>query len=151
MTPLWASTRSDWVLRGCANAPTSSIAASLASTSTPPYSPRASLLHARVVGSESWIGSSRRLPKSGDQGVDLLLNIEKRRVAVQLKRYIAPVGNAAVQAVFAGMIHYKAQEAWVITTSSFTKSAVDLAKSTGVRLIDRTELEDWLSDLREEV
>ena len=102
------------------------------------------------MGSESWIGSSRRLPKSGDQGVDLLLNIEKRRVAVQLKRYTAPVGNAAVQAAFAGMVHYKAQEAWVITTSSFTKSAVDLAKSTGVRLIDRTELEGWLSDLREE-
>jgi restriction system protein len=87
---------------------------------------------------------------SGDQGVDLLLDIDDHRVAVQLKRYTAPVGNAAVQAVLAGMIHYKAQEAWVIATSSFTKSAVELAKSTGVRLIARNELEDWLSDLRDE-
>ena len=89
-------------------------------------------------------------PGSGDQGVDLLLTIDERRVAVQLKRYTAPVGNAAVQAVVAGMFHYKAKEAWVITTSSFTKSARQLAKSTGVRLIDCNELEDWLSDLREE-
>ena len=89
-------------------------------------------------------------PTSGDQGVDLLLDIDERKVAVQLKRYTAPVGNAAIREAFAGMMHYKAQEAWVITTSSFTKSAVELAKSTGVRLIDRNELEDWLSDLREE-
>ena len=89
-------------------------------------------------------------PASGDQGVDLLLTIDERRVAIQLKRYTGPVGNAAVQAAFAGMFHYKAKEAWVITTSSFTPGAKQLAKSTGVRLIDRNELEDWLSDLREE-
>jgi restriction endonuclease Mrr len=89
-------------------------------------------------------------PCSGDQGVDLLLTIDERRVAVQLKRHTAPVGNAAVQQALAGMIHYKAKEAWVITTSTFTKSARQLATSTAVRLIDRNELEDWLSDLREE-
>jgi len=82
--------------------------------------------------------------------VDLLLIIDERRVAVQLKRYTAPVGNAAVQQALAGMIHYKAKEAWVIPTTTFTKSARQLARSIGVRLIDRNELEDWLSDLREE-
>jgi restriction endonuclease Mrr len=89
-------------------------------------------------------------PSSGDQGVDLLLTIDERKVAVQLKRYTGPVGNAAVQAVVAGMFHYKAKEAWVITTSTFTKSARQLAKSNRVRLIDGRELEDWLNDLREE-
>ena len=89
-------------------------------------------------------------PASGDQGVDLLLTVDERRVAIQLKRYTGPVGNAAVQAAFAGMFHYKAKEAWVITTSSFTPGAKQLAKSTGARLIDRNEVEDWLSDLREE-
>jgi restriction endonuclease Mrr len=90
-------------------------------------------------------------PKTGDQGVDLLLTIDERKVAVQLKRYTGAVGNAAVQAVVAGMFHYKAKEAWVITTSTFTKSARQLAKSNRVRLIDGKELENWLSDLREEV
>ena len=89
-------------------------------------------------------------PKSGDQGVDLLLTMDGRKVAVQLKRYTGAVGNAAVQAVVAGMFHYQAKEAWVITTSTFTKSAKQLAMSNRVRLIDGRELEDWLSDLREE-
>jgi len=89
-------------------------------------------------------------PKSGDQGVDLLLTIDERNVAVQLKRYTGAVGNAAVQAVVAGMFHYKAKEAWVITTSTFTKSAKQLAMSNRVRLIDGKELEDWLCDLRDE-
>ena len=91
-------------------------------------------------------------PGSGDQGVDLLLTIDDRYIAVQLKRYSAkPVGNDAVQEVVAGMFHYRAKEAWVITTTSFTKKAVQLAKSTRVRLIDGRELEEWLSDLGRDV
>jgi restriction system protein len=48
------------------------------------------------------------------------------------------------------MAHYQADEGWIITTSTFTKSARELAKSTSVRLIDRDELADWLEGLREE-
>jgi HJR/Mrr/RecB family endonuclease len=60
------------------------------------------------------------------------------------------VGNAAVQATFAGMAHYGADEGWIITTSTFTKSAWELAKSTSVRLIDGKELADWPDGLKEE-
>src|SRR5215211_1665650 len=103
---------------------------------------------ANVLGEKGY--HVQTTPKSGDQVVDLLLTIDERKIAVQLKRYTGAVGNAAVQAVFAGMFHYKAKEAWVITTSTFTKSARQLAKSNRVRLIDGRELEEWLSDLREE-
>jgi restriction endonuclease Mrr len=48
------------------------------------------------------------------------------------------------------MAHYQAQEGWIITTSTFTKSARDLARSTSVRLIDGKELADWLEGLRED-
>ena len=89
-------------------------------------------------------------PLSGDQGVDLILpNFDGKRVVVQLKRYTRPVGNVAVQATFAGMAHYRAEEGWIITTSTFTKSARELARSTRVRLIDGKELADWLEDVRE--
>ncbi len=88
---------------------------------------------------------------TGDQGVDLLLpDFEGKRIAVQLKRYTGPVGNAAVQATFAGMAHYQANKGWIITTSTFTKSARELARSTSVRLIDGKELAQWLEDLREQ-
>lgn len=89
-------------------------------------------------------------PLSGDQGVDILLGTDDGKIAVQLKRYTRPVGNKAVQEVLAGRVHYAAQEAWVITTSSFTKSAVELARSTNVRLIDGNELREWLIDLNKE-
>ena len=70
-------------------------------------------------------------PTSGDQGVDLLLTIDDRNIAVQLKRYGAkPVGNDAVQAVAAGRFHYKAKEAWVKTTSTFTKKLCSLPRTT---------------------
>jgi restriction endonuclease Mrr len=90
-------------------------------------------------------------PLSGDQGVDLVLpDLDGKRVVIQLKRWTGPVGNKAIQATFAGMAHYQADEGWVITTSTFTKSARELARSTSVRLIDRDELVDWLEGLREE-
>jgi restriction endonuclease Mrr len=90
-------------------------------------------------------------PLSGDQGVDLILpDLDGKRVVIQLKRWTGPVGNKAIQATFAGMAHYQADEGWIITTSTFTKSARELARSTSVRLIDRDEFADWLEGLREE-
>jgi len=86
----------------------------------------------------------------GDQGVDLLLDIDDKRVVVQLKRWTGPVGNAAVSATFGGMARYQTDEGCIITTSTFTKSARELARSTGVRFIDGRELADWLEGLREE-
>ncbi len=87
---------------------------------------------------------------SGDQGVDLLLSTDNRRIAVQLKRHTRPVTNKAVQEVLTGRVLYKADEACVITTSSFTRGAVEAARGTGVRLIDGDELREWLVDLTEE-
>ena len=87
-----------------------------------------------------------KTPASGDQGVDLLLNSPGARVAVQLKRYTGSVGNEAVQQVRAGMDYYDAVEGWVITTSSYTRSARQLADRIGVRLVDGLELKRLISD-----
>ena len=92
----------------------------------------------------------RETRATGDPGVDLLLTKNQKRVAVQLKRWTGrPVGNAVVAATFAGITHYRADEGWIIITSTFTKSARELAESTRVRLIDGKELAEWLEDLRE--
>jgi len=74
---------------------------------------------------------------TGDQGVDLLLKEGRKRIAVQCKKYGKPVGNAAISAVYAGAKHYGAKQGWVVAPEGFTKGAVGLAKSTGVRLIGR--------------
>jgi restriction system protein len=94
--------------------------------------------------------SVEHTPRSGDQGADLLVTMGARKVAVQLKRQTAPVGNKAVQEIFSGMAYYRIPEGWVITTSRFTPGAVELARRTGVRLIDGEDLASWIKDLREE-
>jgi HJR/Mrr/RecB family endonuclease len=83
---------------------------------------------------------------AGDQGVDLLLKEGRKRIAVQCKKYGRPVGNAAVSAVYAGAKHYGAKQAWVVAPEGFTKGAIELAKSTGVRLMGRKGVDGLLED-----
>jgi HJR/Mrr/RecB family endonuclease len=84
---------------------------------------------------------------AGDQGVDLLVKEGRKLIAVQCKKYGKPVGNAAVSAVYAGAKHYGAKQAWVVAPEGFTKGAIELAKSTGVRLIGRKGISGLLQDL----
>ena len=86
----------------------------------------------------------RPIPPSSIHDVDLILEMAGRRVAVQLKRWKAPVGDRSVYGLFAGRIHHATHEAWLITTSRFTSRAVRLASTTGVRLVDGAELAGWL-------
>ena len=81
-------------------------------------------------------------PGSGDQGADvIIIDSNGSKSAIQTKRYEGSVGNAAVQEVIAGRIYYKCFKSLVITNSTFTKSAVNLAKQDGhVELIDRDAL-----------
>lgn len=77
---------------------------------------------------------------SGDQGVDIIATIGETSVGIQCKRFSKPVGNKAVQEVSAGKQHYKLQCAAVISTAGFTKSAKDLASSTGVILLSEQQI-----------
>jgi restriction system protein len=85
--------------------------------------------------------------QSGDQGVDLLVKEGRKLIAVQCKKHGKPVGNAAVSAIYAGAKHYGAKQAWVVAPEGFTKGAIELAKSTGVRLIGRKGIEGLLQDV----
>jgi hypothetical protein len=91
----------------------------------------------------------RPAPQSGLHDVDLLLETTSCKVAVQLKRWNAPVGDRSVYALFTGRIHYATDEAWLITTSKFTRKAVKLAGTTRVRLVDGVELAEWLVSHKE--
>ena len=82
----------------------------------------------------------RGTPTTGDQGVDLLARWEGRLVAIQVKRQMGTVGNGAVQEVTAGRQFYGADEAWVVTNSSFSASALALAQKTAVKLVDGAKL-----------
>lgn len=77
---------------------------------------------------------------SGDQGVDLIAVGRKGKIAIQCKGYSGSVGNSSVQQVFAGMVHYGCDECVVVTNSTFTSGARELARSVGCRLFDRNDI-----------
>lgn len=79
-------------------------------------------------------------PATGDFGADLILKKGKETVVVQAKRYKKAVGIKAVQEVIPAKNMYNASAAWVVTNSNYTKQALTLAKSNGVRMIDREQL-----------
>lgn len=62
---------------------------------------------------------------SGDQGADLILSKMGQKIVVQAKRHSANISNKAVQEVVAAIKHYNADKGMVVTTSLFTKSAID--------------------------
>jgi len=83
---------------------------------------------------------------SNDQGADLILEKEGTRSVVQAKNWTANVGNSAIQEVVAAIKHYQAHRALVISSSGFTQSAIDLARSNNVELWDRAKLSTILND-----
>lgn len=88
---------------------------------------------------------------SGDQGVDILAVKEDIRYAIQCKNYSAPLGNKPVQEVYAGKTFYKCHVGVVMTNTTFTKSACELADSVGVILWDKDRLDKMMikTDMQE--
>lgn len=83
----------------------------------------------------------RHTRATGDFGADLVLGHGPRdEVVVQAKRQGRPVGVAAVQQAAAARLHYGTDEAMVVTNSTFTPAALELAASTGVVLWGRDDI-----------
>ena len=78
---------------------------------------------------------------TGDFGADLVLGHGAvDELVVQAKRQARPVGVAAVQQAAAARMHYGTPEAMVVTNTTFTPAAIELAASTGVILWDRDDI-----------
>ncbi|CCH31362.1 restriction endonuclease [Actinosynnema sp. NPDC047251] len=86
--------------------------------------------------------------RSGDAGADVVARCPLgRRIVVQCKRYnpeISKVRSPDVQR-FAGTARalHGAHHALMITTTSYTRPARDVAQATGITLVDRTLLARW--------
>lgn len=97
---------------------------------------------------EAWVAQQMRrhgwhtrvTQGSGDQGLDVIAKFRGKTLGIQCKRYKGSVGNKAVQEAFAGCAHYKLDYAAVLTTGYYTKSARELAKSTGVLLLTVSDI-----------
>lgn len=83
---------------------------------------------------------------SNDQGADLIMNRLGEKVVVQAKRYSQKVSNNAIQEVVAAIKQYGVDRGIVVTNNEFTRSAIELAKSNNIELIDRIKLENLLKN-----
>jgi HJR/Mrr/RecB family endonuclease len=82
----------------------------------------------------------QRTGRSGDQGVDLIVEINGRRYAIQTKGYVNSVGNAAVQQAVAGRAFHMCNCCAVITNSRFTQGAIDLAACNNCLLVGEDDI-----------
>lgn len=79
--------------------------------------------------------------KSRDYGADLILSYKDKKIVIQSKLYYNhSVGNSAVQEIATAKSFYNADAGVVITNSHFSKPAINLASTVGVKLIERNEL-----------
>ena len=88
---------------------------------------------------------------SGDQGADLFAAKFGKKVVIQAKNYSGSVGNTAVQEAISAKNFYGCDEAMVVTNSYFTKSAIELANATSVRLIGRADLQKYLDEYNQRI
>lgn len=58
--------------------------------------------------------------RSGDKGVDVIVDHGEERVAVQCKNYKRRVGNKPVQEAYAGDKHHGCSRAWVVASAGYT-------------------------------
>lgn len=85
---------------------------------------------------------------SGDQGIDIIAYKDGIKYGIQCKCYSSPIGNHAVQEVFAGKTFYQCHVGIVLTNNYFTPSAKDLAKHNAVVLWDRDKLLQLINNRR---
>ena len=80
----------------------------------------------------------------GDYGADLITHKDGVKTVVQAKRYAKAVGIKAVQEAVAAKGMYGCTEAMVVTNSTFTRAAAELARANRVALWDRDRLVEAL-------
>ncbi len=90
-------------------------------------------------------------PQSGDFGVDIVAVKGADRYAVQIKRYKKRLDGAAIREAIAGKAVYGCNKAMVVTNSSFTAAAQELATHNYCELIDRNKLADLIIDFQKDI
>lgn len=93
---------------------------------------------AQILNESGW--NARATSKSLDQGVDVIADKDGVTVVIQCKLYNKPVGNKAVQEIIVGRDFYKADFAAVVSNSTYTISARQLAQNCNVLLLNVDEL-----------
>lgn len=94
-----------------------------------------------VLSNQGWAAVVTRATR--DQGADVVAKKAGISAILQCKLYSTPIGNKAVQEAYAAQKYYMADISAVVSNSSFTKSAYELARYTDVKLLHIDELSNF--------
>lgn len=82
----------------------------------------------------------RHTGRAGDGGIDLVISRDGPETIVQCKAHKRPIGPGPVRDLYGAMIAGKVQEAWLVTTNGFSRTARDFAKGKRIRLLKVREI-----------
>lgn len=78
----------------------------------------------------------RMTPVTGDQGVDIWIEKDGRRLIVQCKRHTKPVGASVVRDLLGTKVAQNADGAVLVCTAGFTWGVKRFAGKNGIQLLD---------------
>jgi restriction system protein len=86
----------------------------------------------------------RRCGGSGDEGIDLILELSDAKDVVQCKRWKSDIGSPIVREFYGSLMHANARHGFIITTASFSQSARAFALGKPISLIAGREILRWV-------
>jgi len=81
---------------------------------------------------------------SGDDGIDLVLQMGQTKDVVQCKRWKSDIGSPVVRDFYGALMHAGARHGFIITTASFSPSARNFAVGKPITLLPGTDILRWL-------
>lgn len=93
---------------------------------------------AKLLTNNGWVAHAT--VATGDQGADVIAEKSNKKVILQCKKWSNPVGNKAVQEVFAATSFHNAHKGVVVSNTTYTPSAKQVANKIGVLLIHHNDL-----------
>ncbi len=84
--------------------------------------------------------NSTLTPYSGDGGVDIVIADGNNKIIVQCKAHRNYISPGVVRELYGTMIHEKASEGWIVTTSGFYSGARVFAHNKPIKLLTISDL-----------
>lgn len=78
--------------------------------------------------------------RTGDEGVDLVLDREGERSIAQCKRYRGQIGQPLVRDFYGALVHENAKRGYFVTTGRFSLPAQTWAEGKNITLVDGVDL-----------
>lgn len=79
-------------------------------------------------------------PATNDKGIDVFMEKNGKRCAVQCKKFKGVVGSPAIQTFIGSMQHAEVQHGFFVTTSTFSLEAEKMAAEHPIELVDSIKL-----------